>query len=129
MLTLLLNNQSEVTPPETMEPLDRLAIKRHLNIWSQDTFILPLIAAMEDGGALQTEAAQAITDCNTALAAIVAAQTEADDITEGGGAKFNPNLKISIKRRQYKDFVNDLARIIGYPQSSDTASITGFMSL
>ena len=90
-------------------------IKKHLGVHPKSTIMDPLISTLQDGSTLETNTVTAITTANTAFTAIQTAQTEADDIVEGGGARFNYHGRIAIKKQQYRDAVVELARLVGWP--------------
>ncbi len=94
----------------------KLALKKHLGANPIDTILDPFIDTIEDEGSdYEEELTKAVKKCDTALTAIRTAQTEADELVEGGGARFNYNQRISIKKQQYREEVENLARIMGYP--------------
>jgi hypothetical protein len=106
----------------------KLAIKKHLKEHPKSTIIEPLIATLEDGDANETELLAALTASDTALTNLRTAQSEADEIAEGGGARFNHNSRIAIKRQAYQEAVAYLAQFIGWPYEQGGA-ITGVFTV
>lgn len=92
---------------------EKLKVKKHLGFNPTYQDLDPLLLALEDGGQMETDAKAAIALCDTTLAAYQLGQTEADDLESGEGAVFNPNRRISIKRRAYREACADLARMLG----------------
>lgn len=105
----------------------RLDIKRHLNEAPGSTILDPLITTMEDGAALETHTGDAVTACNDAIDAYILAQGEVDELTEGGGARFNHSVRLNAKRQIYRDAVENLARILSVELPRGNA-ITGFFA-
>ncbi len=106
----------------------RLQIKRHLGEHPIDTILDPFFTVLEDGAEKEAELVAALNVCNTAESAIDATTTEADEIVEGGGAKFSYERRLAFKQRAYNKAVCNLARIIGYPLPQ-TGGVMGFFSV
>ncbi len=112
-----------------MPDLDKQKIKKHFGLYPKDTWIDNLIIDVQDAGPIQAEVEAAIAACDAALSALRAAESEANSVMEACDAKFNYTGAIAIRRRQYRELVNDLARLIGYPQTDGCGSITGVINL
>ena len=106
----------------------RLQIKRHLGEHPEATILDPLIAKIEDGAAMEAELVTALAVAVAAETAIEDTEDEADEIVEGGGAKFSYERRASMKERRYRRAVCDLARIIGFPVPFEQG-VTGFFRI
>lgn len=106
----------------------KLQAKRHLGEHPVATILDPLFSVLEDGAEKETELVAAIALCETTETAIDTVTTEADEIVEGGGAKFSYERRLAMKQRAYRKAVCDLGRIIGYPVP-ESGGLTGFLSV
>ena len=91
---------------------EKLKVKKHLGFPPTNTELDAWISTLEDGAEKENEFKAAITKCDTKLAALELAQTEADDLESGEGAVFNHGNRITIKRQAYREACGDLARIL-----------------
>ena len=92
----------------------KLAIKKHLGEQPLSIVLDANIKALEDGGAKESELTTALTACDTALTAVATTETDADEIAEGGGAKFSYERRLAIKKQSYRRNVENLARILAW---------------
>lgn len=107
----------------------KLQAKKHMDVWVFDSPLNSSFAALEDGGAKEAELVAAIELCETRYAAINTAVTASDELTEGGGAKFNYHQYAALRKRWYEAARRDLARILGVDYDSlrgNSAQMTGW---
>lgn len=91
----------------------RLQCKRHLGITPNSTVIDAQIDALELDSDKETELTTAIARCETVVAAIRTARDEADELVEGGGARFSYSTRVAHQKANYQEAKENLARIIG----------------
>lgn len=90
----------------------RLAVREHMNVSPTDPNFGQYITAVEDGSVREAELIACLTSCDTLLEAIYAVETEADELTEGGGAKFSYQTKKKHKEQAYQRKRANMARIL-----------------
>lgn len=112
----------------TLSAAQKLKIKKHLGEHPKSTIMDPFIKVLEDGADMEAELVAALNSCDTALTAKDTVETSADELTEGGGAKFNYNRSLAIKKGAYRDAVCNLARIIGWPMPQ-AGKVGGYLAL
>lgn len=105
----------------------KLNAKRHMGVapvaMTQPSEYDQLFTALEDGAELEAHLVAAITACDTALAAVQLAHTDADELTEGAGAKFDYRRRIGIKQDAYAAEVANLWRVLGLTPPETTGII------
>lgn len=103
-----------------------LQVKKHIGVVPTSTTLDASIDALEDGSVKEAELVAALNRCNSTMADYQDAQENADDLTEGGGAKFSHPLNISIKRKAYDEAVMDLARLLGIDIDNGVSGLVGW---
>lgn len=106
----------------------KLDVKKHLELPPGANVLDDLFLTLADGSTLETNVTTAITAANTALTNLQTAQTSADEIVEGEGAKFSYERMIAVKRQSYKEAVKDLARLFSWQDYPDSGIIGFFNS-
>jgi len=103
----------------TQQKLDLL---KHLGRTQVDPSLDTTLVQLALDATRQSELVAAITNANSALAAIVTAENDSGKIASGGGATFNYRQRISIRKQTYDRYVKDLVRITGAPALTDDRS-------
>ena len=97
----------------TLTATQVLQCKKHMGVIPTSTVIDSMIEALEDASTKETELTTAIALCETRYSALNTSVTNGDDLTEGGGAKFNHSAEIRRRKQWYMEAVGDLSRLLG----------------
>jgi len=91
----------------------KLTVRKHMDTGPNNPTFGPYISALEDAGVKEAELLASLISCDLLLAVIYAVETEADELTEGGGAKFSYQVKKKHKLDAYGRERGNMARILG----------------
>lgn len=104
----------------------KLKVKQYLKLPGYTKRLDPTFTTIEADADLEAELVAAITEADTAKAAVVAAQTNADELTAGEGAEFNHLRNIAIKNGRFRETTDNIARIMGISPSGGAHNFVRF---
>lgn len=93
----------------------KLQIKRHLGVDQYSVELDDRFTKLDSDADTLAELTDTLTKCETALTAIQTAYDNVDEIASGGGAVFNHNNAITLKKKNYNRHRQNLSRIMQYP--------------
>lgn len=102
-------------------------IKQHLGVPPTANVLDTLFAQLEADSAIAAKVSSALSRANETLENLKTAQDEADEIVEGGGAKFSYERMIAVKKSAYSEAIAELYRLFSWESFSH--NLTGFINV